>query len=140
MPTIEETEERRAARKAEHQKRRDAQYAIDLEALDMLEVEHGDDLVVRVDTDRYAEGQPTMVVLRLPTAPERKRYEAMVKGKGKKEGDPLGAAALVADSCRLYPEKEVFEDLCETFTGLKLNCGVQAVKAAQGQVHEEGKD
>ena len=136
---IEEIEARRAARRGQHADERQVQLCFDLEALDELEVAHGDDAVVRIDLDRYLPGLPTMVLARLPKPTEFKRYQDTVKGRGQREGDPIEASNILALACVLYPEKEVYERVREAFPPLHMNLANTILKAAQGRAAEEGK-
>ncbi len=139
MSTIEEIEERRAERKAALEVQRLEQYAVDLEALDGFEVEHGDGRIVRVDLERFIPGLPTMVLMRLPKPIEHKRYVDQCRERNGKPGDGVAAAWLVADVCRLYPDADLYAKVKETFTGAQTNMGVAAIKACQGRADEEGK-
>lgn len=138
-----EIEARRAARKAGLAAQRADQRLRDMEAVDALEVELGDGAVVLLEIDdegrRFVPGLTTLVAMRLPTKPEMKRYQDMIKGRGEKTGDPLEAARVLADVIRRYPETELYAKVCETFTGVHMNAAVAAIKASQGKTAEEGK-
>lgn len=137
--TIEEIEARRSARKAEIAKQRAVQLAVDLEALDALEVEHGDGSVRRVDVERFTPGMPTLVVVRAPTRAEFKRYQDGCKGIGGQKGDALAAANLICETCLVYPSREDFAKLLEVSPGIQAIAGVAAVELSAGKAAEEGK-
>jgi hypothetical protein len=139
MATEEEIEERRGKRKADLEAQRVAQYAVDLDALDALEVEHGDHAVVRIDFGRYVPALPTMLLFRLPTQGEMKRYQSMAKDRGEKHGDKIAAAETLAAGCRLYPDAETYTRALKVFTGAHMNAAMALLQAAQGRAAEEGK-
>jgi len=137
---IAEIEGRRAARKAELDEQRKVQLALDLEQLDELELKHGDNLVVRINVDRYVPDLPTMAVFRLPNPAETKRYKAQIQPrKNGQPGDAIAAAETLGQAALLYPEPDVFTRMCETFTTLLTNAAVTAIKASEGRAEEEGK-
>lgn len=132
-------EEKRAARKAARQKDYDARALIDLEHLDQLEQEHGDSCVTYLKIDR--DGLPTMAIARCPSAFEVKRFRAAVMPKGDKDKpDPVPAAEQVATSCLLYPEREVFDQMCQVVPSLRQQLGAAALELATGKTKAEGKD
>ena len=131
---LEEIEARRAARKTALEAQRREQLAQDLEALDQLEVEHGDHAVVRVDLQRYEPGLPTMVVMRLPKPIEFKRYQDQCKK------DVTAATNLIGDVCRLYPDEDTYKRMRSTFTGVHVMAAVAAINAASAKEQQEGKE
>jgi len=140
MATIEEIEAERAARKAALAAQRLEQLATDLQALNDLEIQHGDGKIVRVDIGRYVPGLPTMVIMRLPKPVEFKRYTDMIAARGDAPGEQLNPSIMLAESCRLYPaEKEDYERVKAEFTGLHINAAVALRKACEGSAVEEGK-
>ena len=140
MATIEEIEAERAARKATLAAQRREQLARDLEALNALEIEHGDGKIVRVDIGRYVFGLPTMVIMRLPKPAEFKRYTDMLAARGDAPGEQLAPSILLAESCRLYPiERDDYERVKAEFTGLHINAAVALRQACEGRAVEEGK-
>lgn len=140
MPTLEEIEELRATRKAAVEKQREAQLVIDLTEVNKLEEEHGDGNVVIVNLAKFTPGLPSLLALKPPSPPQLKRYQDMCSGKGQKKGDPLAAAHLVADTCLLYPDKDIYEKILEESPGIKAIAGVAAVTRSAGSAEEEGKD
>src|SRR3990167_8450184 len=76
MATIEEIEKERATRKAGLAEQRKVQAAIDLDALNEAEKDHGDGSVQRVELHamRFIPGLPTMVVVKMPEPAATKRY------------------------------------------------------------------
>lgn len=136
--SLADIEKRRAERKASLKEKRDEQYAKDLEALDALEVQYGDDSVAAVETPGYVPGLPTMAVSRAPTKDEYKRFRDMVV---RSKGGPaqIEAQDLLADSCVVYPDKETYKAMREAFAGLHVSMAVAAVKLADGKAAEEGK-
>src|SRR5579872_4194296 len=80
LSKVEEIEARRAARKAESSKARDAQYEKDLEAFEALEIEHGDGCVARLSVRGFVPGLPTFAVVKSPGGTSfYKRYTDMVR-------------------------------------------------------------
>lgn len=143
MPTIEEIQERRRARKAELNTQRLAQYAVDLEQLDELELEHGDgNLVIHHISDdegvptRYIPGCTTIAIFRLPKRMEMKRYQDMCR---KEKSDKVAAANMVATACRLYPDKDGYNHLLEVYPGIHTTAAIGVLNAASGVADEEGK-
>jgi hypothetical protein len=138
--TLEEIEARRDKRKAELAELRDMQRAIDLEALDALEVEHGDSNVAYLEVS-FTPGLPLLVAARCPKPAEIKRYQERLKPKANgKTGDPIAAAEEIAACCRVYPNAEVYKDLLEARPGVNVQVGLLALELATGKAHEEGKD
>jgi hypothetical protein len=139
MPTLEQIEAKREARKAQAETDRKAQLAIDLEAIDALECEYGDSNVAMVEVT-YLPGLPVLVACRTPKGPEIKRYRDRVKDKGNgKSGDPIAAAIELAAVCRVYPPKEAYDLILEARPGIDTQIGVEALKLASGKAASEGK-
>ena len=140
MGKIEEIEARRAARKAQTKAAFEEQYATDLEALDALEVEHGDHAVAtyKLDADRWKPGLPTLVVVHVPESAYN-RFRGMVR-KAKDNAEARGAAAdLLADSCVAYPARETYSAMRAAYEGLHDNVTIIASKLAEGKSADEGK-
>jgi hypothetical protein len=141
MRTIQEIEKARAERKAALAAQREEQYAKDLDALDALEVKHGDDNVRRVDLNAWAPGLPTFVVVRMPTGIEFKRFQDMAKPRPDgKPGDPIKASHLLADVCVVYPEAEDYSRVREACPGAHIVAGTTAADMSAAKASEEGKD
>lgn len=145
MATIEEIEKRRAERKAGLEAQKQEQLRIDLEALDALEVEHGDERVKRIDVDGWAPGIPTLAAFRLPEPIEFKRYQDMARARGDKPGDPIGAARLLAETCRLYPgpaapeASEAWKRLLDACPAMNMNASQMLTTACLGKAADAGK-
>ena len=134
--SIEEIEARRAARKASIKAARDEQYAKDIEQVDKLEVEHGDDRVSVLNMVSFVQGLPTLVVLRTPSASEYNRFRTQVRkanGKATLVGE---AKDLLASSVRLYPDAETYERMREAWPSVHDNVGAEAIRLGEA----EGKD
>lgn len=139
MPTLEQIEAKREARKAQAETDRKAQLAIDLEAIDALECEYGDSNVATIEVT-YLPGLPVLVACRTPKSPEIKRYRDRVKDKGNgKAGDQVAAAIELAAVCRIYPPKEAYDLILEARPGIDTQLGVEALKLASGKASSEGK-
>jgi len=136
---IAEIEARRAARKAMNEVAYQEQRAVDLERLDALEVEHGDSNVACVDID-YQGGSPTMAIVVAPNKTYVKRYQDRVRPKRDgRAGDPQAAAEELATVCVCYPDKDVFEFMVDARPGLRVQCGLAALRLAVGREQELGK-
>lgn len=139
MATVEEVRERIAERRKLAKEKQDAQFAIDLEAYDNLCVERGDAGVVKTDVERYVDGLPTLVVHRLPTPAEAKRFQQRTVGVGNKPGDSVGAANELAEATLLYPDRETYKKICEHFTQINMAASNACIRASEGKSVEEGK-
>lgn len=137
--TPEEYEAKKAARKESTAKAREAQLAIDLDALFALEDEHGDGRVTRLDLPAYVEGLPTMIIVRTPEPAEYKRFRDMVR-KAVKEKDSYGKAAdLLGAVCMAYPDKETYEKIVKSFPGVPDNIWQAATKLGDATAADQGK-
>ncbi len=135
----EEIQARRNARKEELDKVEDVQAAIDLEAIDALEVEHGDNNIAVIVVP-FTPGSVTRVAARTPKPEEIKRYR--FRTKPKKLGDmpnTIEAAAELCAVCRVYPNDEQWARVLSERPGLDTQLGQMAVKLAVGSEEEEGK-
>lgn len=140
-PEKQSAEQRRAMRKAEVARAEAAQRDKDFEALDALEIEHGDSNVCHMDVP-WTPGMPTMIIARKPTPLEYKRFQDRVKPKanGKQSPDAGFAAARELTECTLlYPSKEVFAELTEQRPAIVDQLGIEACKLAQASAADEGK-
>jgi hypothetical protein len=132
--TIEEIEAARSARKAALAEQKQAQLAVDMEALDALEQEHGDGRVAAVSMPTFSPGLPALIVVRTPKPVEYKRYQDMAaKDSGRKTCDVL------ADVCVVYPDRETYAKMREIAPGIHAQAYVKAVRLAEGRNQEEGK-
>jgi adenine-specific DNA methylase len=139
LTTIEELEERIAARKAEHADAKAEQYARDLAAYaDLIEVE-GPDRVIVVKCTAWAPGVPTMALFRAASPDEIKRYQDQNKEREGKVGDPIGSAKTLAVTCIKYPDRDGWKRLLELQPGMDMIGGISIVEAASGRAVKEGK-
>lgn len=139
---IRQIEERRAKRKAALETQRTEQYAIDLEALDALEQEHGDNCVAALEVNGYVPGLPTFAVVRSPGGTSfYKRYSDMVRKAGKSV-QAIGAAQdMLGESCIVYPpEGAERERMYKEFPGLKISAAIRALKFVELEAADEKKD
>jgi hypothetical protein len=131
--------ERRAARKAELADKAAEQREIDLDAIDALEVEHGDSNIA-VLTVPFTPGLPVMVAARCPKPAEIKRYQTRVRTKKDgSAGDPIAAAEEIAACCRVYPDGDSYDALCTARAGLNVQLGVAAITLSAAKDEAEGK-
>lgn len=136
---LELAEERRATRKAEARKAQDAQRAQDIEAIDALEVEHGDSNVGVIHVP-FSAGLPTCAAVRCPKPAELKRFRHRVTPKHEKDHpDSAAAAEELAAVCRVYPDESTYARLCAARPGLATQLGAKAVDLATGKAEAEGK-
>jgi hypothetical protein len=137
--SVEEIQAARAARKASNEAARVEQYAKDLDALDALEVEHGDGRVCELSLPAYRPGLPTLVVVVCPAPDYYKRFQEMVR-RAKGEGSKLGPAAdLLADHCVAYPAKDVYAEVRKAFPGVHDSVAAAAAELSQAKGRDEGK-
>lgn len=129
-------EERRAARKEANAKAAAAQREVDLEAIDALEIEHGDANIAIAEIT-YEAGLPVLSAVRRVNDAELKRYQARLANDPKATSS---AAAEVGLSCMEYPAKgEVRDALLKARPALTVGLGVLALKLAAGTAIEEAK-
>lgn len=133
---IAEIETRRSERKTATAKARAEQYAKDLEQIDLLEVEHGDDRVTVLTMPSFVEGLPTVVVVKTPEPAVFKRYRQMVRKAGQKYEAIGSARDMMAAECIAYPEKETYERMKESWPSIHDNVGTEAARLGES----EGKD
>lgn len=138
---LEEIEKRRAERKSALAVKKEEQKVKDLEALDALEIEHGDGSVCALQVEGYREGIPTMVVLKAPSQVEYKRFTDMIARASVKNSTSarVDAQHLIGKTCWLYPEKEEQTKMLEAFPGLLLAIALKATQLAEATQVEEGK-
>lgn len=136
MPSLEEIQKAREVRKAALLEKRDAQRAIDLEAIDALEIEHGDSNIAIVELD-YVEGLPTCAAVKVTPPAVLLRYQARIRNEDKTQVD---AAKEVCDSCRVYPaDDEVWKALLAVRPALHTQLGVEAINLGRGKSAAEAK-
>ena len=118
--------------------RRKSQDVIDMRAEHDAVVEHGVGRVTKVELNAHIEGMPVVVLARPQTRPEQKRYDDMVVLGGK--ASYVKASKLLANSCRIYPSAEVFQQMVEADPGIETTLGNRLVARAQGKRAVEEKD
>jgi len=139
MPeSLEQIECERTERKEALAKARLAQRAIDIGALNALEIERGDGNVASLDVGRYAPGLVTLLVVRPLTRPELKRYRDRIRAEN---ADNAAAAEEAAASTLLYParDSEQWSQLTEAIPGIAARAGVEAVQLSVGLERASGK-
>lgn len=137
--SIEEIEQRRAERKAAAARAREEQYALDLAALDALEIEHGDGAVSALEAPSYAAGLPTLAIVKCPAAEYFKRFRDRAR-RAKGQPDAIGAATdELALSCIVYPAADVYANMCSRFPGLHDSAGARAIELAQAKSEDAKK-
>lgn len=128
-----EIEERRAKRKEAIAKNREAQYLRDLEQVDRLETELGDDRVKVLHTPSFVAGLPTLVVVKTPSAPHFNRFRQMVRN-AKEKSQKIGEAKdMLASTCVAYPEDEVYKRMCEEWPSIHDNVGIEAIALGEAE-------
>lgn len=129
---------KRAERKADLAKQKAAQMAVDLEAIDALEVELGDSNVANVEVG-FVPGLPVLAAIRCPKPAEIKRYRARLKPVKGEPGDNIAAAEELGAACRIYPDADTFAAMCAARGGLVVQLGLEAAKLSVGKAEDEGK-
>jgi hypothetical protein len=135
--SVAEIQARRAARKAAAAEAREKQLEIDLEALDMAEVEHGDGRVLSLELPAHVDGLPTMVVVHTPEPKYFSRFRDMAR---KQHSKPGAALDMLASMCVAYPADDVYKRVCEAFPGTHDAVGAAAIKLAEAKESDSGKD
>lgn len=136
---VEIAEAKRAERKAAANPARDAQRVVDLNAVNDLEIEHGDSNVGVINVP-YSDGLPTCAAVRAPKPAELKRFRVRVTPKHEKDRpDTAAASEELAATCVIYPDAETYARLCIARPGLAVQLGSKAVDLATGKAEAEGK-
>jgi hypothetical protein len=132
-------ERERLARKEALAQARAEQYAKDLDRLNALEIERGDENVAAVEIGRYSPGLVTMVVVRALSKHELRRFRDRTRGE---KSNAASAAEEAAESALLYPERDSAEwsALVDAVPGVLVRAGVAAVQLAAGLDAAEGKE
>jgi hypothetical protein len=139
MSKLEEVEKRRAERKAKVEAERNEQRAVDLEAIEALEIQHGDSSICMLEVP-YTPGLPNLVAARCPNDAEVKRYRASVKpDKQGRPGNAVAAAEQLAALVRVYPDDEAYAAICAARPGIHAQLGATALGLAVGKAEDEGK-
>lgn len=142
---IAELEARRAKRRADHEKAFAEQQLVDLEALDLLEEEHGWARVLRIDLEgwRAGSGSTTMVVCRVPVGSDVvvKKFMQQVHAKDAKPAQVVAAEEELGNATIVYPEKgsDAYVATVEMAPAVLGHVAAQVVKVVQGRAAEEGK-
>jgi hypothetical protein len=131
--SIEEIQAARAARKAVGSAAREEQLAKDLEALDALELEHGDDRVVSLELPAHIPGLPTIIVGRCPSKDYFKKFQDMVR-RAKGDLVRIGPATdQLADVCLAYPDAETYKQVREAFPAIHDQLATAAAELARAK-------
>jgi len=140
MDPVEAIEERRAARKARLEAERKAQLAVDLEAVDKLEVELGDSSVAVIELP-FTPGMAALAAVRCPTKHELKRYQDTIRPRNVegKLGDATAAMTQFGRACLVYPTGAELDKLLEARPGLPTQAGTEAMTLSKGRAEAEGK-
>lgn len=140
--SIEEIEQRRAARKEGIAKARAEQYEKDLVEVDKLEVEYGDDRVSVLETSSFVSGLPTVVVVKTPVEDYFKRYRHKVRKARRRDGaadtEAVGAAAdELAECCIIYPaDRDLYARMKAEWPSIHDNVIAEAIRLGEAK----GKD
>lgn len=139
MPDVTEIESRRAARKAAAAQAREEQYAKDLEAIDALEVESGEDIAT-LKVSQFKPGLPSLVGVKAPTEAYYKRFAQMIRKSGQNLEARAHAQDMLAESCWAYPnDADQRKAMKEAFPGVLVSIAVKAAELAELNADEEGK-
>lgn len=138
----EEFEARRAARrKGVSEEAREAQMAIDREAIDALEAERDVQLDVSLSVKNFVPGHPVIIGVRTPTEPEYKRYYQSLNRAGAGPDVKSAAHTQLANVCWVYPDApESRKALLAANPAILAQVGNLANKLAELRSEEEGKD
>lgn len=139
--SVEEIEKRRAERREAIAKARAAQYEKDLEQVDKLEAEHGDDRVEVLETSSFVSGLPTLVVVKTPEEDYYKRYRDKVRRARKASGTADTVAIGAAQDelglvCVVYPDRETYERMRKEWPSIHDNVGIAANKLGEAKGKE----
>lgn len=140
LSRIEQLEARRDERKQATAKARNDQYAIDLETRELLEDEHG--AVAAVEVSRFVQGQPTLALVKTPSAAQYKRYKDQLFKSAQTKNSTMSREAqeLLANACWVYPSTaDERAAMLATFPGLLTPLSIAAMSLAEGRQEEEGK-
>ncbi len=136
---IDAIEARRAARKATGDKERKEQLAKDLEALDALEVQHGDGRVARLTVQFFTPGLPTMVIVSTPSDGHFTRYRQQIRKAGQNVEAKGAAADMLASVCVAYPDEDTYNRMRKVYPAIHDSVYIQAAQLGQARTEDEGK-
>jgi hypothetical protein len=132
---------RRAARDTSNAKARTAQEAVDLEAIEKLEEEHGYTLNVEHQVSQFVPGHPVIVGIRPPTEVEYKRFFSQINRSGGQGDAKVAAQMMLAQVCWAYPEDpDSRKAMLGANAALLASVGNIANKLAELKQDEAGKD
>lgn len=142
MPTLEDIEKKRAARRSAHDSARQEQETADLAAIDALEEASGAPLHT-MTANAFKPGIPVRAAFRAPTAAEYKRYCDLV-GRAATKGDSDArkkAQEQLAASCLVYPaaDSDARKAMLEELPGVLISVALEAAKVAELRAEDEGK-
>jgi hypothetical protein len=134
---IAEIEARRAGRRDATAKARTEQYAKDVEQIEKLETEHGEDRIKILEMASFMPGLPTVVVVRTPSEDEAKRFRQMIRRSGGKASEQIGAAQdLLAATCIAFPDADTYARMKAAWPAVQDDAGLAAIHLMQSK----GKD
>lgn len=128
---IAEIELRRQERKAATAAARAEQYEKDLEKIDELESEHGDDRVGVLTMPSFRPGLPTVVVVSTPAPLVYKRFRQQITHAGDNGVKRAEAMELIASSCVAYPERETYAKMREAWPAIHDGVALEAMRLGQ---------
>lgn len=143
---VAEANARRVARREVAAKAELERLAIDLEAIDALEAEHGHERIKVLSVAYHTPDLPVRVAVRTPDQPEMDRYRATVRDRGEpgsrgfRKGDVIKAHEDLAAVTLVYPDEPTFALLCALKPALKGQVGGAAALLATADEEEQGKD
>jgi hypothetical protein len=141
MSKLEELRAKRAEMHAASAAARDAQMAVDLEAIMALEEKGGEPLHI-MHAPMHKPGVVVSVGYRAATRSEYKRYlDTVAKAPERSRADATRRAQdVIAAACIVYPaEPEAREAYFEAFPGALVALVVQLHKLAELEAEDEGK-
>lgn len=139
MSRLEDIEAKRVARKEALALQYAEQKAKDLEAIDALEVEHGDSNIAFREIP-FTPGLPVLCAVRTPTTFEVKRFRHRTTPKHEKDKPDVHAAAEeLTDVVVVYPSKETFAAMCAARPVIASQMAFVATALAAARDADEGK-
>lgn len=140
LSPLEKVQQRRAARKAKVKEESDLQKALDLDAIDELEIAHGDGNVAVVEIP-YESGLPCLLAARAPKPIEIKRYRETnrIKDSQVDQKKATASAEALATQCLIYPDKDTYAKIREVRPAAAAALGLAALKLSGAQALADGK-
>lgn len=144
MPSkLEEIEARRAARRAASDEKRSEQEATDLEAIEALEIQTGEELhTMSPSGGRFVPGVPVRIAFKAPSGDYYKRFCQQARKAGGNLEARGAAQDMLADVCWVYPPKDDAERrkaVLAAYPGVLVSIAIEAAKLAEFKADEEGK-